>query len=158
MSRILLAIAIALPIAAGLYVLLQGGDGSTPSTTDRDAYSAIQVVDEVDEKAAIEITAENFEELVASSEVPVVIDFWASWCAPCMMLSPHIDEIAKEYGGKAVVGKVNVDQQPELAKRFKADAIPLVLIFEGGEVVERMPEFKPETPGLIRATIDRISE
>lgn len=152
MNRIL-AIAIAIPVVAGLYVLFSGAPSS-----DADQPSANQsaVETEAEEKMALEITAENFEELVLGSDQPVVIDFWASWCAPCMMLSPHVDEVAKEYQGKAVVGKVNVDQQQELAKRFEADSIPLVLIFKGGEVVERISEFKPETPDKIRDAIDGL--
>lgn len=152
MNRILLAVAIAIPVIAGLYVLLSGS-----SSLDRDQPTENQTVAN-SEEVVMEITAENFEELVAGSELPVVLDFWASWCGPCMMLGPYVEEIAKEYAGKAVIGKVNVDQQPELAKRFKADSIPLVLVFKGGEVVERMPEFKPETPDMIRAAIDRLSE
>lgn len=83
----------------------------------------------------IEINEGNFENEVAKSDVPVMLDFWATWCGPCMMLAPVVAEIAKEREGTLKVGKVDVDKCPELAARFGIMSIPAVLLFKGGEVV-----------------------
>ena len=73
---------------------------------------------------AIQITNLSFDEKVSSSSRPVLVDFWAEWCAPCRMLSPTIDQIADDYDGKVTVGKVNIDEEPELAQRFGVMSIP----------------------------------
>ena len=85
--------------------------------------------------AVITITKENYEEEVINSSVPVLLDFWASWCGPCRMLSPIVDEIAEEVEGKVKVGKINVDDEEELAVRFGIMSIPTLLVFEGGKIV-----------------------
>ncbi len=82
------------------------------------------------------ITKENFETEVLQSELPVLLDFWAAWCGPCKMLSPVIAEIAKEYEGKLKVGKVNVDEQEELAASFNVSSIPSLFLLKNGEVVK----------------------
>ncbi|MGI5848569.1 MAG: thioredoxin [Christensenellales bacterium] len=82
----------------------------------------------------VEITNVNFDEKVTSSDQPVLIDFWAEWCAPCRMLSPVIEEIAQMYEGKAVIGKVNIDEQTELAQQFGVMSIPTLLLFKDGKV------------------------
>ena len=84
--------------------------------------------------AEIQITAENFEKEVVGSDIPVLLDFWASWCGPCRMLAPVVAEIAEETEGKLKVGKVNVDEESELAARFGIMSIPTVMIFKNGEV------------------------
>ena len=82
----------------------------------------------------IAITNDNFENEVAKSDLPVLVDFWATWCGPCMMLGPVIAEIAAEREGTLKVGKVNVDEAPELAAKFGVMSIPAVFLFRGGKV------------------------
>lgn len=85
----------------------------------------------------VTVTDANFEVEVAQSSVPVLLDFWAQWCPPCRMIGPVVDEIAVEKTGVAKVAKVNVDDNPELARRFKVQSIPLLLFFKNGEVKDQ---------------------
>ena len=92
---------------------------------------------------ALEITDATFEEVVLNSDKPVVVDFWAAWCGPCRMVGPIIDELATEYKGKAVVGKVDVDNHQQFAAKYGVRNIPTVLVFKGGEIVNRQVGVAP---------------
>ena len=80
----------------------------------------------------------SFEEDVLKSDTPVLVDFWAAWCGPCRMLAPTVDAISEEYEGKVKVGKVNTDENPQIATQHQINSIPTLMIFKGGEVVERL--------------------
>ena len=86
---------------------------------------------------AMKITSANFNEVVKESKVPVLIDFWADWCGPCKMFAPVFDEVAAELEGKAVVGKINVDEEPDLARAYRVMSIPTLVVVKDGEVVTR---------------------
>ena len=90
------------------------------------------------------ITKDNFQEVVNNATVPVLIDFWASWCGPCRMLSPVVDEIAEEMADSVIVGKVNVDEESELAAKFKVMSIPTLLVFKGGKLTATSVGEKPK--------------
>ncbi|WP_262897961.1 thioredoxin [Litoribacter ruber] len=93
---------------------------------------------------AIEITDANFEEVI-KSEQPILVDFWAEWCGPCKMIGPVVEEIAGEYEGKAVVGKVDVDSNPNVAAKFGIRSIPTLLFFKNGEIVDKQVGAVPKT-------------
>ena len=80
----------------------------------------------------VEITKDNFEEVVLKNDLPVLVDFWATWCGPCKMIGPIVEELSEELAGKAVFGKLNVDNQPELAMQFQVMSIPTLLLFKNG--------------------------
>ena len=90
------------------------------------------------------ITGANFEDSVTKSTLPVLLDFWAEWCGPCKMIGPSIDQLATEYDGKAVVGKVNIDQHPELAERFGVMSIPTLIFFKEGKQVGQIKGAYPK--------------
>ena len=102
-------------------------------------FSTIEIV-----SMALEITESNFQEVVLNSDKPVLVDFWAAWCGPCRMVGPIIDELATEYEGKAVVGKVDVDNHQQFAAKYGVRNIPTVLVFKGGEIVNRQVGVAPK--------------
>jgi len=90
------------------------------------------------------ITKDNFDEIVNKADKPVLVDFWASWCGPCRSLAPVIDELAEDYYGKVTVGKVNVDEEGELAAKFRIMSIPTIMLFKGGQAVEKTVGARPK--------------
>ena len=88
--------------------------------------------------SVVNVTAKNFENEIAKSALPVLVDFWAEWCGPCKMMSPIIDEIANDLKGQLKVGKVNVDEEQDLAGKFSIMSIPTFLIFKKGEAIEQI--------------------
>ena len=87
--------------------------------------------------SVLKITSENFQQEVMQSDKPVLLDFWASWCGPCKMVGPIIEEIETEVGSKVKVGKVNVDEEQELAQEYKVMSIPTLVVIQDGKVVEK---------------------
>ena len=92
----------------------------------------------------LNITKSNFEKEVIFSEIPVVLDFWATWCGPCKMLSPVLSEIADEYADVIRVAKVNVDDEPELAMKFKVSSIPMLVLFKNGRIISTSVGYRPK--------------
>ncbi|MDI3477974.1 MAG: thioredoxin 1 [Thermoanaerobacterium sp.] len=95
--------------------------------------------------AEVTITKNNFQEEVVNSNIPVLVDFWAEWCGPCRMVSPIIEELANDYEGKVKVGKINVDEENELAMQFKIMSIPTIALFKDGKMVDKIVGARPKS-------------
>ena len=93
----------------------------------------------------LELTDDNFETEVVSSDVPVLVDFWAEWCMPCRMLAPTIEELASEFEGKVKVGKVDTDANREVSVKYGINAIPTIILFQNGEVLKKFVGVTPKT-------------
>ena len=94
--------------------------------------------------AEVKITKANFEEEVLKSDKPVLVDFWATWCGPCRMLAPILEEVAKENADTLKVGKINVDEEPELSIQFGVSSIPMLVLFKDGQVVQKAIGYRPK--------------
>lgn len=100
----------------------------------------------------VEFTDANFDAEVLQSQQPVLVDFWAPWCGPCRQIAPMIDALASEYAGTIKVGKVNVDDSPQAAGQYGVQSIPTLMIFKGGEIVDRFVGAKPKS--VLQAALD----
>jgi len=105
-------------------------------------------------KMALHITNENFEKEVLNSDIPVIMDFWAEWCAPCRMMGPVFEEVSKEYEGKLKFVKLNTEEQPQLAGKFSVMGIPSLIVLNKGEEVDRIVGFAPKP--ILKQKIDSI--
>ena len=123
----------AVMIGYGLWMGPADAIGSSTTTTEKEATMELT------------LTKANFEAEVLKSDKPVMVDFWAPWCGPCRMLAPVLAEIAEEKGNAIKVGKVNVDEEPELAAQHGITGIPAILLFRDGKVVASSVGFKPKT-------------
>ena len=94
---------------------------------------------------ALEFSDSNFEQEVLNSDTPVLVDFWAEWCGPCRMIGPVVEELATEYDGKAKIGKMNIDNNPDTPMKYGVRSIPTLLVFKNGEVVDKIVGAVPKT-------------
>jgi thioredoxin 1 len=95
-------------------------------------------------KNLLQVTDQNFETTVAAAQQPVLVDFWATWCAPCKMLKPVIDELAAEYEGRVIIAELDVDANPVTSSKFTVLSIPTLILFRGGKPAERIVGYKPK--------------
>jgi thioredoxin 1 len=100
-------------------------------------------------------TESNFNDEVLRSDTPVLVDFWAEWCGPCKMIAPVLDELATEYGGKVKIAKVNIDEHQNLAGQYRITAIPTLLLFKNGQVLEQIVGMKSKRD--LKASLDKAA-
>ncbi len=105
-------------------------------------------------KNVVQVTDQNFESTVANATQPVLVDFWATWCSPCKMLKPVVDELAAEYNGRVTIAELDVDANPNIASRFGVLSIPTLILFKGGKPAARIVGYQPK--GNLRLKIDAV--
>ena len=103
----------------------------------------------------VTLTQENFAAEVLKAPMPVLVDFWAEWCGPCKMIGPVLDELAEEYSGRVKIGKVNIDEQQELATQYGIRSIPTLLLFHQGQVADQMVGLRSKRD--LKASLDRVA-
>ncbi len=107
-------------------------------------------------KGPVHVTDAEFEKTVLSSSVPVLVDFWAAWCGPCRMIAPYVEELAKDYGDKALIAKMDTDANPQVPMKYGIMGIPTLIIFKNGKEVDRMVGV-PRRPGeILRSKMDAV--
>lgn len=137
------------PAPSGPSTPLRPGAGGPASAASKPADAAAGGKAE-----PIVLTDANFEQTIRDSKVPVLVDFWAVWCSPCKMIAPHVAALAQEFAGRALVAKVNVDENPRVAGQFGIMSIPTLLIFSGGRVVDQVVGAQPAS--VLRQRLARV--
>jgi thioredoxin 1 len=105
-------------------------------------------------KNVVQVTDQNFETTVGASQQPVLVDFWATWCAPCKMLKPMVEELATEYAGRVTIAELDVDANPTTASKFGVLSIPTLILFRGGKPAQRIVGYQPKAS--LRQKIDAV--
>ncbi|MCU0502218.1 MAG: thioredoxin [Anaerolineae bacterium] len=132
------------PVPSGPSMPLPGAAAAPPPPSSEASRSAATAHGEPGPSAhPITVTDATFDQLIRASQTPVLVDFWAEWCGPCKMIAPAVADLAREFAGRAVVGKLNVDQNPRTASRYGVMSIPTLLIFKNGQVVDQIVGAQP---------------
>ena len=118
------------------------------ATVKREAPDFDNYLKEINKMAEVTVTKDNFKAEVLESDIPVLVDFWASWCGPCKMLAPILEEVGREKEGSLKIAKINVDDEPELANQFGINSIPSVFLFRNGQVANRAVGLMPKAKVL----------
>jgi thioredoxin 1 len=108
----------------------------------------------VDMEKSVTLSEASFDQTVIDAKIPILVDFWAPWCAPCQAIAPILEELAEEYEGKIVIGRLNVDEAPQVAGKYGISAIPTMLLFKEGKPVSQIVGFRPK--GDLKKALDEI--
>jgi len=152
MSRFIIIAVAALVLVAAIFMLTSDDGRPIRPTVDMNSES------DASEHHALEFTSNNFDQLVKKADKPVLVDFWAPWCGPCVGMTPAIEKLAAEYEGKVVIGKLNIDQAPDIdvQHRAKEGGIPLIVFYNNGQIVEQLRG--AQTEDELREVIDILLE
>ncbi|NIV38095.1 MAG: thioredoxin [Anaerolineae bacterium] len=132
-------------IIKSLFGKKENGNGATVATAEAVVEAAPEATAPASAAAAgpVHVTDDTFEEVVLNASVPVLVDFWAPWCGPCRMIAPIVEELAAKYEGRAVIAKINTDENIDVATNLGIMGIPTIILFQGGEEVDRVVGFAP---------------